>query len=889
MLFSDISGFTALTEKLQERGREGAEEIAAIVSSALDPALAAIETWGGSVVSFGGTSYFAIRELLRQAVGLPDLAQPDAVIERVDAETTRLGLSATDRHHLAEVLGARYEPSPLVHLDGKAIRLNNMVAIRNYLLHRARKRPQLFVLEDMQWADEATREAADWLGKAIAAENSGAGALLLLLYRPGYEPPPAAQPIQLQELTPQQVEAMLTGFLTEVPESVGRMVMHRAGGNPFYVEELVRHLLESGILAPTNEGYSLVREPGLDDLPRNLELLVAARLDQMSGQTRLVAQLAAVIGVSFHLTVLEHLDEVGAFAGKAVKELEAREIVLLRKQNPHPQYIFKQAITRDVAYGTILAARRRELHRAVAKAVEEVFQKERESFRAMLGHHWEQAGDRNRARACYLAGARSAAKAYLHEEAEALYLGYLRLVDEITEETIEARNELGWDVWQVQGQTAKAREQHLQALEEARAIGARAAEAKSMRPLAWLELQTGKVKEAKKLFEQALAVAVELTDPRLEVAARGSLATLLREHGLMAEARELLGQAIAIAHELADRQQEATMIGNLAIVCMEQSQMEEARQLYERAIAIYREVGNRRSEGIALGNLAILHSSQGRIAEAQPLYGQAISLAREVGDRRSEGAWLGNLATLLLEQGQMEESGELLEQALAVSREVGDQRLTGVWIGSLANLHSSQGRMGTARRMYVEAISIARELGDRLSEGNTLGGFAALHLNQGRLEEARQLDLQALAIARELGNRRLEGQLLGSLAALARLAARDPAEADELAEAAKTASSDADDRKELTLLLVEQGHIALASAKEADHYLDQARKLANEADTGLKIKLARSLAMLERAIDAAAAGKPLFRGQCREDTPEAILRWIERHEGSEPVSGQGAD
>jgi len=323
---------------------------------------------------------------------------------------------------------------------------------------------------------------------------------------------------------------------------------------------------------------------------------------------------------------------------------------------------------------------------------------------------------------------------------------------------------------------------------------------------------SGRTEEARTQFEQALAMARELSNRYWEGTVLGHLGNLRRERGDMEEAWAHLEAALAIAREVGNRRNEARALGGLANLHLEQGRMLEARSHNEAALTILREVRSRREEGLVLGNLGIAHLQLGRIEDARVHYQAALAVHREVGDRRAEGNVLGNLGLFHFEQGQPEEARVHYEASLAIHREVGNRRLEGTVLGNMGNLHYEQGRMDEAHACYDAALTIDREVGDRRSESIVLGSFGNLHLEQGHMKEARAHYEAALAIDREIGERRLESIDLASLGLLHFEQGRI-AEARTHLEAALSTNRDVGDRRTagvvlgyLGVILASQGH-----------------------------------------------------------------------------------
>lgn len=273
--------------------------------------------------------------------------------------------------------------------------------------------------------------------------------------------------------------------------------------------------------------------------------------------------------------------------------------------------------------------------------------------------------------------------------------------------------------------------------------------------------QCGRMEEARRCLEEALAIRRDAGDRRSEGMVLCALATTHVERGRVEEAREILETALAIVRETGDRRCKGMVLLGLGNLHAVQGRLDEARRHYEEALAIQREIGDRRYEGGILGNLANVCAEQGRLDEGLRNYEEALAVQREVGDRSTEGSLLGNLGFLQMEQGRPEEARRNFEAALAIHRELGDRRHEGVYLGNLGSVHVALGRIEDGRRECKEALAIHREVGNRRFEAIILETLGNLHLTQSQVEEGRRHFDEALVIHRELGDRRSEGTVLG--------------------------------------------------------------------------------------------------------------------------------
>jgi predicted ATPase/serine/threonine protein kinase len=777
---------------------------------------------------------------------------------------------------------AQYEPAlrglpgqeahaEVVELPAEAARQRLFLYLAETFDALCEPKPLLLVLDDLQWADELTLGFLEyWLQTRIQGVMQGQPLLIVGTYRTEEVGTHREAPLQrlleapgnvclpLGRLDEAAVGSMVSDMLALVPPPLPfvRYLSRQSEGNPFFVAEHLRTAVAEGLLAREAAGrWQLAvglqqAAPAAEaerewtaklealPLPRSIHLLVNRRLEGLTPESRLVAEYLAVLGRETEeelLSAVAPLKDLDLL--EATRELLARQVI---QEAPGQRLRFVHDKIREVAYERIDEVRRLALHRAAAEGIERRYGGELDVHLAVLGQHWEQAGQTQRARECYLGAARNAVKSYAHAEAERLYRAYLRLVEEPTAQSIAARNELGENVLKFQGRKHEALEEYRKSLEEAIRTGDRESEGISLRCMASVHRQQGRVEEALRLFEQAM---------------------------------ELYRQA-------GDRQSEGVVLGNLGNMYYEQGRLEEARELYERALEIHRRFGNRQYEGIMLGNLGNLYLTQGRLEDARESCERALEIHRQRGDRRLESIVLGYLALLRCVQGRLEEARELCEQALEIHRRIGDRAYEGHVLAYLAELHHQQGRLEEARELYGQALAIHRQIGNPSYEGRVLGHLGNLQQEQGRLEEAQALYGQALGLVRQFGGRHIEGSLLGHLSELERRTTGHSGKAGALAEQAERLLEAVGLKLELGKLLCQRGHIALCGGQDARELLERARALADEVGAGPDSELGKMLARLQRAQEAFEAGRPLFRGECFEDIPEGL-----RNRLSESASG----
>jgi predicted ATPase/Tfp pilus assembly protein PilF len=376
----------------------------------------------------------------------------------------------------------------------------------------------------------------------------------------------------------------------------------------------------------------------------------------------------------------------------------------------------------------------------------------------------------------------------------------------------------------------------------------------ALRSLAAGLRDAGQWDEARKHFDEALAIARATGDRSAEGIVLGRLGGLHSTQGRMDEALQHFQEALAIHRESGDRPPEGVVLGHLGLVHKFQGRIDQALRYYHDALVIHRAVGNRRFEGIVLGNLGNLHQEQGRMEEALRHYQDALSIHREVGDRGYEGKVLGHLGVLHHLQGRMEEALRHYHAARAIHREVGNRRMEGNVVSNLGVLLDDEDRIEEALRHYQEALAIAREIGDRRAEGIVLGYLGNFNHDRGRMEEAVRCNQEALAIAREVGDRSSEGVLLGNLGALHASRGRLE-EAREALAAGEALLRAVNSRDDLGVLLCHRGECERLAddIPAARDRLREAEAIAQALAVGPDAEFGKKIARLRAALADSSA------------------------------------
>jgi tetratricopeptide (TPR) repeat protein len=553
-------------------------------------------------------------------------------------------------------------------------------------------------------------------------------------------------------LSSDESRELVASFLRELPEIPGvleELIVEKAAGNPFYIEEMIRMLIDDGVIVPGEDGWQLRMEQLVPDrVPPTLTGVLQARLDALTAAERDVLQRAAVVGEQFWdgtVAALRALAGGGAEGLPAVSALldllEQREMVVRQGQSAFAdsrEYRFKHAILHSVTYESVLLRRRRSYHGAIAEWLIENAGERAGEYAGLIGSHWEQAGNPAEAAAWYLRAAQGAQKAVLPGEAIRYYQKALDYLPE-GEETALLRAGL----YQGYGD------------------------------MLWRQARRS---EAVAMYQAMRETAAGVNDFLLEARACNDLARVHRYLGQMHQGIGFARQAEVLARRAGQGGDEAASQRaqvELARAVATQGwnyhglgQPEEAIALGERALGLARAAEKPPVIALALNLLGVAHTALGN-HERGAHYGQeALELYRMTGHRWGVGIISNNLGENARARGDFERALGYYEDALAIARETGNRESAISCFNNIGGVRLALGQPAAAEAALREVFA---RVGDRgwfgLSE--TSRYLAAAHLAQGRQEEALRAAQQALALAREGGQRDLAGaawRILGRVA-----------------------------------------------------------------------------------------------------------------------------
>jgi class 3 adenylate cyclase/tetratricopeptide (TPR) repeat protein len=731
-------------------------------------------TLEGSAVSYGKTTtWLPVVDLLHTYFRIDDGDDPRTLREKLIGRL--LALDETLRSTLPAfqaLLDVPVEDPEWQSRHPSERQQRTLEAIKSLLVRESRVQPVLFVFEDLHWIDSATQALLDSLVESLPA----ARLLLLVNYRPEYQHGWGGKTyyrqLRLDPLPAETAEGMLDTLMGGDPGLVPlrRLLIDRAQGNPFFLEETVRSLVESGALRGVPGDYRLATVLPAIQIPGTVQAVLAARIDRLPADDKRVLQLTSVIGKDVPHSILNAIADMSEEdLRRCLARLQAAEFLYETRLFPDPEYTFRHTLTLEVAYGSLLQGRRRELHARIVDTLERLYPDRLSEQAARLAHH------------AFRGEVWTKALAYLKQAETAASRSSLDAVLG----TAESAGALWWN-----GEYARAVEVGQRDLAIAANFGRFDLRIVNSCRLGQVHHALGDHARAADLFSRtAASLQGDLEREHFGMAglpsvfARAWLAWTLAELGEFPEGIARAEEGVAIA-EAADHPYTQVLaawgLGTLYVV---RGDPERAIPVLERGLVVDRMADIPLLFPFVAAPLGAAYALAGRVGEALPLLEQAVRQAASMNLLANHALRLTWLGEALVLAGQIERAGEHAAEALALAERLGERGSQAyAWrlAGEIAALREPPD-VQAALAAHRDALGLATELGMRPLAARCHLGLATAHLRAGaRAESQAELDAAVEALgALQMPHWLTRAEALGAAASFARGAIVD-AEGDPL-------------------------------------------------------------------------------------------------------------
>jgi class 3 adenylate cyclase/tetratricopeptide (TPR) repeat protein len=679
--------------------------------------------------------YAQYRRLIRERAGITETDHADVVRGKI-AELMSIppqGWRERSQRVARALLGVEREDEPP--LEGEEFQREVTELLIGSTLAQGGRR--LIVFEDLHWCDQASLE----LIRATTRLVTDAPIVFLITFRPDRtasswtfrewvesELPHRSTIIELAPLSKEQSNRLMDELLpsAEMPGTVRTRILARTEGNPLFVQEVARAMIDRGVVERVENGWRVAGDAAEVAIPDSVQSLITVGLDRLPEDARRTLQVASVIGRTFDEELLRAVTD-GEDLGAELRELERRDLIWATSGGRRPAYTFRHALTAEAAYGSMLVKRRRAVHRRVAIALEASKRDRVEDIAPLLARHFREAGDDAATFTYAVMAGDAAARLYANAEAEAHYRTGLDVGRRAGAEPSLLRPiyERRGNALELTGRYDDAIANYEEMLAEARARGDEAMELAANTAIALLfATATPKFdpERGRRMSEENVAMARRLGDRPAEARALWNIVVANVYGGGDARRAVEAGEAsLAIARELGDREQLAFTLNDVGRAYMAKGDFAMAPRRLEEARRIWEELDNRPmlSENLTVG--AALHAFQGDYAAALADARSAFSISESIDNAWGQSHALIMVYRIELEFGEFGDAIRSMEECLELGERGG---FAYAGIATRADLSRTLNYLGDDERALAlaeEALVIARE---RVPPAASLGHVA---------------------------------------------------------------------------------------------------------------------------------------------------------------------
>lgn len=676
---------------------------------------------------------------------------------------------------------------------------------RRFLELQYTKHPVFIFVDNIHWADDGFLELLHYLVRTLKDQpvffflvyrieelkNGALNSIIQLMARERL-----AEKIELAPLQAPDVSRMLSLILDRTaPPNLTEYICHETGGNPFFIEELVKSLEASRALRSDN-GNLIFDEQARVDIPDSVEGVIDRKLNLLDSETLLLLEYSSVMGKEFDFAFLKSITSLKE--GRLFDLLDKLISLRLLKEVGSERYCFPDDIIWKIVYHRLGKVKTGRMHQVIADEIMRTYPGNVEE----LSRHFFFAGDLRHALEYSLRAADKARNTYAFTEALKFYdrvieclpadttpESGLREVDALKKKgeilnligkndkaeiillaSIEKAQRQGqikeeadcrdivFNVYYNLSQYDKARQQAEAALELYRRINLASGEARSLNNIGKVYNVLGEHESALQFCGHALKIARDLKDIKCEAEVLNNVGNIYTHTGESSKSLQIHQAALQIHKEIGDRRGEARTYNNLAIVYFNSGESKKALEFYQRALKMVEEMGDQHGVIVILNNIGVICHRLYEYQKALEYYERVTRLSEETGDRSGEASGLCNIGALYSELGNYDQALEFFRRSLKIVRDIGGPHIEVEILLGIGYIEMELKNFEEAEKCHEKARVIVDTTKSKALSADFVLSLAGLHLCRDRLRPARECIIKGLALAQELGSKEEEAQ-----------------------------------------------------------------------------------------------------------------------------------
>ena len=646
--------------------------------------------------------------------------------------------------------------------------------VRRFLALQASKAPLFVCLDNIHWADHSSLELFHYLVRTLknnpvffflvyrieeVKDSSFQNVLQLMAREALYKR------IDLEPLQTADVARMLSLMIDAIPSSeLTEYIFKETGGNPFFIEELMKSLEVNGAFIWDKGKWVFDRSKKIV-IPYSVEGVVERKLGMIDIDAHSLLEYAAVIGREFDFTFLRDITKMNE--GHLFDLMDEILGMRLLRESGGERYCFSEDVIRGIIYGQINKVKLRRYHRAVGEMLLSFYEGRTEEIVEELSNHFYLSGDKEKTIEYSMISADRAKDAYANRDAIRFYTWAIECLKgrairgrELKE--IEClKNRAG--VLNLIGENEKAKRDLEDAINKVKGIGNKKGKADCLVELCKVYGDSGQYKDALVKADLALDVYKKVNNPKGEAITLKTIGNIHWNLGKYSKALEFYKSSLKITEDIGDLECESKNLNNIGVVYDVLGEHSKASGFYNRSLKIVKEIGNRRDEATSLNNIGLVYDNLGEYSKALEFCKGSLKITEEIGDRKSEARSLNNIGITHWYLGEYSNALEFFQGSLKIEKEIGNRRDEAAILSNIGVINKNLGKYSNSLEYYRNALKIQEDISDRKGKAQSLNNIGMVHSNIGEYSKALKFYKDSLKIRKEIGDHKGEVESLISI------------------------------------------------------------------------------------------------------------------------------
>ncbi len=657
--------------------------------------------------------------------------------------------------YLATLLGLKLDDEEMAARlalnDPQILQQRTFLAMGEWVETLARQQPVIMVFEDLHWADPSSVSLVEYLFSLTIFNPL----LIICVTRPDREStfwdvktqnakdyPDHFTELLLWPLTAEESRQLIKHLLNlkQMPQEMEHLLLSRAEGNPLFLEEVLRSLIEEGAIEHQDHQWQITRSVTEMDIPNTLQGVLTARIDRLEESVKRVLQIAAVIGRVFPRFVLAPIVNDPEILEKALEELEVAELIQVRTREPEPEYMFKHVLTHQTALNSLLHEQRKIIHKQIGDYMSRLYWQLGEEYAAIVADHYTKSETWPRALRYLQRAAEAAIQSFANQQAVEFYSRALKVADilgpEADQATVLAAYEGRAKILTRLGEPQQAIEDYKAMLDNARELKNDLFQMRALNGIASLHASHYDFSRASEFFQEALEVARRIGDEHGIADTLNQLGDFYYNMGQLDRAIQSYREAAEISLGLEDEARRIEAEDGLAKIMLQQGEIAASIERYKEIVKTRRHLGYRNGLMNSLSSMLMGQTFKADYYAATKTAAAVLELHEDSGDSYRVPFIKYYLAFGQLYRGELGQAGENLAEGLHLARDQGHKAWQSLGMAWLGYYYLVLGRDEDGLEQARQSVNLAQALGSPLyvMRSKSVLGTAYRHLDQ--LEEA---------------------------------------------------------------------------------------------------------------------------------------------------------